>query len=673
MKTPMLNLNVSRLLAALALAGLAGQAAASADAMVFPVAGVFWNAGNTAIDQRFMQSQDIGQLKQQVKATLEAAFAGRIRALTKQSAANTFAVSFHLTRMAAYYAPKADGNYELMTPVTGSVYFTNVATGEILFTTTSTNAAAALLPAAVLTSGGKQAEEDKLYAKSLAALIAQLGKQAGADFQPKTIETTVTGQQNGLLLLSSGYRQGIQSGDSLDDDQSQNIKVVYAAADYAVARIGLADAIGTGARFHKFVVGKIDGRLRPRATVVMDQVPEGFSADYLTQLFSEELAAKAPLTMVQVNPSFAGLLRAVVQNADLSSSTTSQRDTPDLIVRLRVSDPIQHETNTNLGFQTKRGVQAKAYAELIDTSGRVLFAAAGHDAQTIDVVRGLDLAPQARREIAIKNALLALAQKMGEMAEGQPDTATVKRADADGVLVATPNQVYANKAPGYVLHPTQFNIGGKSRSVLFPVYEAVAGARNGADTALATLLPLGKGQPAVQAGDVFEALRLGTAPKSATAFTLCPDAESLGSVKTPDFENVSSVALARAMPGPYYAPEVRQIADATIHAGSGFSAAIKWDVPTVALCVQPVQRVDAGAEECGDTCQRAMTARYTLRQRKDGAVVAKQGLEGNFKSTGYQKSSRAGDVSKLILQDVLDEADKLMGTLATKIVLPTTN
>jgi hypothetical protein len=93
----------------------------------------------------------------------------------------------------------------------------------------------------------------------------------------------------------------------------------------------------------------------------------------------------------------------------------------------------------------------------------------------------------------------------------------------------------------------------------------------------------------------------------------------------------------------------------------------------VALCVQPVQRVDAGAEECGDTCQRAMTARYTLRQRKDGAVVAKQGLEGNFKSTGYQKSSRAADVGKLILQDVLDEADKLMGTLATKIVLPTTN
>ncbi|MFA9215620.1 MAG: hypothetical protein ACEQSK_00805 [Sphingomonadaceae bacterium] len=660
------------LLAGLALL-LAGPAGAATEARVFPVAGVFWNHQTEAINQRFMAAQDLSRLTAQVQATFDSAFAGRTGTLTRQSAADTFAVSFHLTRMSAYDARKADGNVELRTPVTGSIYFTNVVTGEILFTTTSTNAALALLPASALQGSGRQAEEDKLYASSLTALIAQLGKQAGTAFQPRRVDATVTGQQNGLLLLSTGYRQGVQSGDSLEDEQSNLIKVVYAGADYAVAQVVLADQIGAGASFHKFVVGPVDGRLRPRATVVADQVPTDFSAEYLTQLFSEELGAKAPLTMVQVNPTFSGLLTSVLQKADLSNSSTARRDTPDLIIRLRVGQPVQYETHTNLAFQTTRGVEVRAYAELIDTSGRVLFAAMGEDSQKTVVTRGLDLAPAARREIAVKNALLALAQKLGTLAEGQPDRASVVQASASAVSVATPAQVYAPKAPGFLLRPTRFTVGGKPVSLLFPLYEAVAEQRSGNDTTLGRLLPLGKERPAPAVGDVFEVLHLGTAPKSATAFSLCPDSENLGTVRTPEFDNLASHALAQVMPGQYYAADVRSAADALINVGNGFNAALDWNIPPTAICVQAVQRVDVSADECADTCRKAMTARYTLRVRNNNVVGAKFGLESKFKSNGYQASSPAADVERLIQLDVVDEAQKLLPGLAGKLVFPPPN
>ncbi len=660
------------LCAALALLVLAGSAHAGPNARVFPVSGVFWNQQTAAIDQRFMGKQDMASLASQVRTALDTAFAGRTGALTRQSAGDTFAVSFHLTRTAAYSARKADGNLELRTPVTGSIYFTNVVTGEILFATTSTNAALALVPAQVA-GPALQAEFDKLYAASLSALIGQLAGQAGAAFQPRAVEAQVTGQHNGLLLLSAGYRQGIQSGDSLEDEHAGLIKVVYAGADYAVARVVLADQVPTGAMFHKFVVGPVDGRLRPRATVIADQLPAGFPPEYVTQLLSEELGAKAPLTMVQVNPGFASLLNAVVQQADLNNSSTAQRDTPDLIIRLRVGEPLLYETRTNLAFQTTRGVEAQAYAELIDTSGRVLFAATGRDSQKTVVTNGLDLAPAARREIAVKNALLALAQQMGALAEGKPDQARVAHAEGTNVAVATPQQVYASKAPGYVLRATRFTVGGKSTMLMFPLYEAVAERRNGEETELGRLLPVGPERPALLAGDLFEVIHLGTAPKSAAAFTQCGDSENLGSVRTPEFDSVASLALAQAMPGQYYVPEVRKAADQAINVANGFNAPLDWNIPSVATCVQPVQRVDAGAAECDDSCRLAMTARYTLRVRTNNVVGAKLGLESKFKSSGYQAASDPADVGRLIQLDVADEAQKLLSRLATKLVLPSTN
>ena len=659
------------MLAALLLAGAAGPALAGADARVFPVAGVYWNESNSAIDQRFLRAQDPGKWGQQVKAALDSAFTGRTGVLTRQTAGDTFAVSFHLTRMAAYTAKKADRNIELRTPVTGSIYFTNVVTGEILFTATSTNAAVALLAPQALEGTGKQAEEDKLYAASLSALIAQLSKQAGAEFQPRAVEATVNGSSNGLLLLSAGYRQGIQSGDSLEDERGNLIKVAYAGPDYAAAQVVLADDVHNGAVFHKFVVGKNDGRLRPRTAVITGALPAGFSAEYVTQLFSEELGAKAPLTMVQVNPGFSKLINSVLQNADLSNTVLAQRETPDLLIRLRVGEPILYETKTNLAFKTSRTVAAEAYAELIDASGRVLFAASGHDSQKTEVTNGLDLAPAARREIAIKNALLTLAQQMGTMAEAKPDSAKVVRTGADGIYVATPNLVYAPKAPGFVLRPTRFTVGGKVLTLSFPLYEAVAEQRSGNDTRLGNLLPVAKDKPPVAPGDVFEVLHLGTAPRTAATFSLCQDSENLGSVATPQFEQLVSVALAQSMPGQYYAGEVRKQADEVINVRNGFNSNLQWDIPPINTCVQPVQRVDVVTENCGETCQKSLTARYTLRVRSDNVVGTKLGLESKFRSSGYQSSSSAADVISLIQLDVADEARKLLSDLAAKLVLPT--
>jgi hypothetical protein len=650
------------------------SASASADAKVFPVQGLFWDETQTkAIDQRFMKSIDMPKMSLQIKESLEGAFAGRTGDLTQNTAANTFAVSLHLTRMAVYQARKADGNIEIRTPVTGSIYFTNVITGEILFTVTSTNAANALVPAKSLEGKGLDDVADRLYTSSLLALVGQLCKKANESFQPLKIEVSVTGIQNGLFLLSGGYKQGIQSGDNLEDDQSSIIRILYAGPDYSVAQVVLADEVKSGSTFHKFIVGKIDGRLRPRSTVVVDKVAEGFTPEYVAQLFSEELGDKAPLTMVQVNRNFSTLLKTVVQKASLTTSSTAQRDTPDLIIRLRVSDPIVFETKTNLAFKTVRGFEANAFVEIIDTTGRVLFTASGHDFQKIDVTNGLDLDPKARREIAVKNVLLTLAQEMAKLAEAKVDSASVVKAGSDGNFVATQGKVFAEKQSGYLLRSSNFNVAGKSQKVLFPLYEATAEKRIGNETRVAAILPLGKEKQGVAIGDIFEVIQMGITPKTAVAFGLCSDTESLGTVKTPDFESLVSVSVGKAMPGMYYVPEIQKTADNNINGLTGFREKIKWDIPSINSCLQPVQRVDITGDLCADQCQKLVTARYTIRVKTGEAIGAKVGLESKFKTTGYEKTTSEQAVSSLVQSDLVDEAQKLLSGIAGKLLLIPTN
>lgn len=667
---------MSRNLYAAALAVLAlsaPQAQAQAEAKVFPVHGVFWDSSEKlALDQRYLATLDMPRMSDQVKAALDAAFAGRTGELTQKTGGHTFAVSFHLTRMATYKAHKPDGNVELRTPVTGSIYFTNVLTGEILFTATATNAALALVSGR-MDEGSMRAEGDKLYGASLNALVAQLCKQASASFQPRAVEAKVTALHNGMFVLGGGYKQGIQSGDSLEDAQSNLVRVVYAGPDYSVAQAVLADGVQVGAGFRKYVVGKIDGRLRPRAAVVVDQAASGFSSEYVSQLFTEELGQQAPLTMVQVNRNFDGLLNAVAQQATLSSNSTARRDTPDLLVRLRVADPIVYEARTNLGFRTVRNFEANAYAELIDTTGRVLFISSGHERQKIEVNNGFDLDPLARREIVIKNVLLDLAKQMGALAEAAPDSATVARAGADGVFAATAGKSYAQQTNGYLLRPTEVRINGKATKLLLPLAEAYAGQGSATETRIAPGIPLGKEQRAAAPGDVFETLRMGTAPKSAAAFSLCQDAENLGSVATPDFERLTSMAVAKAMPGYYYAPEVQASADALVNQRNGFRDGIKWTIPTVQSCLQPVQRVDLAGEECGEQCQKAVTARYTIRVRDKGAVANRVGLESKFRTSGYEKSTSPAAVASLVQADLVDEAQKLLSGIAAKLIFPATN
>ena len=75
------------------------------------------------------------------------------------------------------------------------------------------------------------------------------------------------------------------------------------------------------------------------------------------------------------------MLQTVVQdvNVKLSTSDTANRKTPDLFIRLRVPEPIIYEAHTNLDFQTTRHYESLAFADIVDSNGRVNLSTVGRN------------------------------------------------------------------------------------------------------------------------------------------------------------------------------------------------------------------------------------------------------------------------------------------------------
>jgi hypothetical protein len=636
-----------------------GQAAIQAQ--VFPVKGFFLNMSEgSPIDPRMRATLKIDELGTKVESLLKAAFGRRVGTLSKNTLGKTFVASFHLTRAIQYSVAKPDGTFDLLTPVTGSVYFTNIRTGEVIMTVTETRIGRASI--------SKEEQNDQFMAmqfqSTLVALLGSLTTSAAERFAPRMIETRVLGEVDELIFLDAGYKKGIQVGDTIEDASGNLIEVIYSSDDDSVAARKLAGVVAKGTLFHKFASSTGDGRERPRVAVILEGIHDARNGAYLTQLFSEQLGDKAPLSVVQVNPQFANLLNTVIQQASLDDSYITNRSTPKYLIRLRITDPIVFEKRTNVSYVSERGILASVFADFVDTSGRVMFSAIGKDQIKDEITGGFGVDVDARREVALKNALLDLAKNIGTQANMRRDMVTVKEVEGQDVYANGNEKHFPPRQKGYLLRDVRLG----DATLKLPISEAFVDRREGDRTRLGLGAPLNSKESTVKPGDIFEVHQMGAAPKYDIAYTLCEGQEDLGAIDTPNLRNLAYLALGMGAPGLLYVTEIAPLADALISDASGFNARIKWNIPTTALCVLPVQRVNAEPDECDNGfCQRPVTARYAIRVVAKDGVVSRTILEIKFKSDAFYSNTDLNEAASMVSGNLVEHAERLFGKIAEKI------
>jgi hypothetical protein len=644
----------------LALALVAATSAGAAPGyQLYPVRGVFFppDESQGRIDPAF-RAAILGGEQGAFAAAFRHRFPEAATTITEKNQRRTFAVSLQVARASRYRVAKLNGNVDLHFPVTASLYFSNVMTGEVLYAATRTSIKTATLTAAEAAAGDEKTAA--LFLETFRAVVEDLVGDARQHFQPRTVAAKVIKAWNGLAILGGGTEVGLQRDDALTDELGNELQVVHAGRGSAVASVALGK-FAVGATFSKVSSGTLAEISKPRLLPVVEAAPAGFPEEALVQLFSDALGASAPVSLVPVNRTFAAVVQALGAQVELSKERLTQRELPGFFVRLHVPEPVSYERATNLDYTTVRVTEALAFAEVVDRSGRVLFAAHGQDHIEDEITRGQALGLEARQEIAVKNALLALAKRFGAdfklettrlaLAEGAP---APKVKDEHGVLTQGAT-VRAFRSLG--------RVDGATGEVLVPTWELEVAVPGEAVTELAAVLPLVRGAPALEAGDVLlvEGASAGDARRK--RFGPCGEADQLGPVAIPGYAPLAFNLFAQGYRAPFYARGLGPRVMALVHGGTGFKEDLTFAEPKVDSCIQPAYRIATVEPRCSErSCAEVATIAVGFRARlggADGEVRGNSGQQTRMTATALPRGTSPEVKAQALLADLYDEVLKL--------------
>jgi hypothetical protein len=648
---------VRALAAAIVLAASPSFAAEPVTFQLFPLRGLFFDKQEAGgkIDEDFRKSL-VESDKTYFAERFRQRFPQAATTITEATRRRTYAVSVQVARASRYVVAKANGTADLYLPVTASTYFTNVMTGEVLYASTHTlyKTANVMPPEAAAGS----ATVSRLFAETFHEVVDALIDDAGKRFNPSVLSATVKKEWKGQVILAGGREQGISRDDTLLDAAGNEIRVVSAGPAYAVAKVELGKA-SEGAVFTKPTNRTLADIRKPRVLPIVEGGPSGFSEETLVQLFSDALGSKAPISLVPVNRTFAAVLAEVGSQTDLSQEKLRQRELPSHFIRLHVQEPVVYETPTNLSYKTLRVTQTVAYAEIVDQSGRVLFASLGRDRIEDEIINGQALSLAARKEIGIKNALLDLSNRIAADLKLESAALSVVAGgtmftvqDDRGLLMpAAPVRVYQSAG--------KFDGLGE---VWVPAWDAEVSSVTEGIASLQAGLPFTAGSKPPATGDRIFVEGVRVSKGARLRFAPCGEAERRGDVTIDDLNDLALNLLHAAYPAPFYSRGLASRLEPLVRGGTGFKADLRIKEPEVDYCVQPVYRVVPQPAKCSDTaCAEVATLRlaYRVRGKVPDAKPVLAGREAAMTGTTLPRAASAVARTEALRADLVDEVIRL--------------
>lgn len=672
-------------LALVAALGLPGLAAAQASALkVYPVAGLFGldRSGCTsgaegatvriapALCDQLSTVEKRAAWGAQFKTLVSTRFSGALResldgplasGLTREAMlSQTVVASLHLSRADLWAVPK-QSVVDVHMPITVSLMMTNVLTGEVMFVENLSTDVQGLMPAE-----GYAARAAAEFPARLNAAIATLVDNAATHFKPGAITGTVRGKAGNRYILDVGRKGGLRDGDQIGADAS----VVFADADYSIVEPALG-SLSTGQKLVREIAQPVDNLARPSMLVVVAEAPAGLASAYLTTLMEDALGSSAGFAVMPINPSLAQIRDPALTAAGVAGR---QRSLPDYFLRLSVAALAPIETDTNVANVRRRIQEARAFVEVVNHDGRVVFATQGVDQRIDEIVSGMAPSTDQRRDAAVKNAIIQAAGKLQTTfkparlrLEARPANGAVRIVDAGGVLSPGVDAVVVRKVG---------RVSGIASDVWAPVTEVEVASIEGGE-ALANYA--GVEAPRIQAGDQVAYEAAGPGSKSRRTFAQClaagaPSVSVRGSVVQPTFQDIALNSFASGFQGAVrvatFDKELRALQlDSQF---SQISALGAYSAATPDVCFEPVHQVAPLAQRQERNVYQVsdydMTIGYTLKKGADR--IAGSGLKQKLTAAAVPVKETTDYKDRSLQLDLAAETTKLTLQAAKQITIP---
>jgi len=594
----------------------------------------------------------------------QARFPNVVQTIAESERWKSYAVALQLNRLSRYTVPKPDNTTDVYVAITATLYFTNVMTGQSLFTYTSTS----YRVKPVLGGAGAVQEADVRQLVNLAyddALRALIDK-ARASFKPYSRPFRITDRFQDAYIISGGALEGLQVDDELLDDQGNSLKVTYAGDAYAIAQVELG-SISTAKAFTKISNAALSEVKKPGLLVIPDLASDDFDAQSVAQQFSDVIGDIGPFAVTTVTPQFSSILKFVSDHTGIGLQHLGERSVPEYFGVLTVARPANSEIPTNIPHKDFAiSTQALSF-KILDRGGRLVYADQGFNSLRDEVVGGVRFDPAARAEIVLRNALIDVASRTKTLAFSRIQLKVVK-VDSSGFQIDDPKGALRPQSAVTLLTP--FRGGGsdgQKGQVLVPTWSAHIDTTDGHVATGALDLPLSSGRPPVRVGDVIELSAVGGAAPTTKDFGVCAHAAALGGYDMADFDDAAIVALVRSGKVSVLQPERLKATVASIDSSGQFK---KVAVPefNAKLCIEPAQKIEVDPRHCANAtvCSYPIHLTVGYRFKKGADIVFKSALQQDGASQSFPSATSEDAAKSLLSADVSQMAGKLLSTVVNQ-------
>ena len=362
--------------------------AADSSIKTYPVQGIFVSNQNenkkitfdkkdedTSFEINFMSDEFKDLIKNRQRSffipefikTYLANFPDTTSELTDKNKYKTIVSYISIPRASKYIVKKPNGN-EIFLPLTTSLTFVNVLTGETIYSTSHT------IYNKLLEDNYEQITEKYMsaYKDSLANVI----EKSKTNFHPFEIPVKVIDIYKNLYILDKGSEVGIAEDDLLFDSNENQLSIIYSTLNYSIAKPVLGNDIKVNSVFAKQSNnGGINQIKKPKVLLINDM---GNSSIY--DLLITNLGDNSKINLLATNPTFNEMRKTVVDiNNNFKSTNIVPKNLPDYFLLFNFTPPVKTAFKQNQSGLDSIYYQMLGCGTMFDKTGKVVFAKCADD------------------------------------------------------------------------------------------------------------------------------------------------------------------------------------------------------------------------------------------------------------------------------------------------------
>lgn len=287
--------------------------------------------------------------------------------LTDKNKYKTIVSYISIPRASKYIVKKPNGN-EIFLPLTTSLTFVNVLTGETIYSASHT------IYNKLLEDNYEQITEKYMsaYKDSLANVI----EKSKTNFHPFEIPVKVIDIYKNLYILDKGSEVGIAEDDLLFDSNENQLSIIYSTLNYSIAKPVLGNDIKVNSVFAKQSNnGGINQIKKPKVLLINDM---GNSSIY--DLLITNLGDNSKINLLATNPTFNEMRKTVIDiNSNFKSTNIVPKNLPDYFLLFNFTPPVKTAFKQNQSGLDSIYYQMLGCGTMFDKTGKVVFAKCADD------------------------------------------------------------------------------------------------------------------------------------------------------------------------------------------------------------------------------------------------------------------------------------------------------